>query len=114
MRNLIETIEFNIEYYYFELRYAIRRVKFAYQRAIYGVDDSMYWNLWDVIVDVYIKGLTDLIKSKWSYPLNYKSLEDWISDLQFHLDALIEARNNYTTNVKSLTWLAKHNASLWD
>ena len=111
---IIDGISFELQFFYYDIRWIVRGIKHAYQRAIYGVDDSMYWNLGDVIVEIYIKWLTDLIANNSSYPMNYDSHDKWIADLTFHLEALKAAKANCTTAVESMVWLAEHNGSLWD
>lgn len=119
MKLFIADVLWNIEYYYGEFIAILRRIKWAYQRARYGYDEVLYWELGDSIIETYTVWLTQLIKHKDSHPIKY-TYEQWTWLLNKHLSILNEYYFNYGNEdynkelEKTLVWLAKHNGNLWN
>lgn len=58
-----------------------RRLKYAWQRAYRGYDDTALWNLNDYITDIAIPCLTAMIENGYGYPMDLTPRQ-WASQLK--------------------------------
>lgn len=138
LAEMVEDVAWNIQYYYRELRYLLRKPKYFIQRGIRGYSDEDLWNLWDYYQEIIVKSLNDFAKLKNSYPMDYRNVGDWIKDIKENADKIeyFRTQNNLFYNSSSdikvierdtydyesvrkirnegLQWLVSHIDNLWD
>lgn len=79
---------------FINIKNTIYRLKLALQRALYGYDDSMWYNLDESFIKLYIKLLTKLRDD--SVYHQDKKLHNNISNMIIHLEKMEAYKNNST------------------
>lgn len=134
----IEDVVWNIQYYYRELRYLLRKPKYFIQRGLRGYSDEDLWNLGDYYQELIVKSLNDFSKIKSGYPSQYKDVFQWRKEIKENADkieyfktqwwlhiaesaeSIAIERDSYdyesVRNIRNewLMWVVTHIDNLWD
>ena len=103
------------------------KIKWAYQRAVRGYDDTAFWSLNSYLTDIALPVLKRYRKEKSGYPSTLESKEEWDKILDKMIRAFQLMHDDDYTGIPVSSWgerqkeideglalFAKHYQSLWD
>lgn len=102
IQDKLEDTQIDIEYRIGEVRHFFRRIKWAYQRARYGIDDSMLWGI-DEYLTEHILDLVKAFRVAETYHERSKGFVRYLDTVEAAFDDYIRWRNqdeaSYIANV---------------
>lgn len=92
IQDKLEDIQIDIEYRIGEVRHFFRRIRWAYQRARYGIDDSMLWGIDEYLIE-HILDLVRAFRVAESYHERSKGFVRYLDEVEAAFDDYIRWRN---------------------
>ena len=109
-----------------------KNIKAAYQRATKGIAYYDTWNFNSFLNHIFKVGLLQLKDTTHTYPIEYKTMEDWQAELQriadltdkldtdycerkYGIDDYEKINQEYKQTLNEFfTWMAENYCDLWD